>query len=314
MFRANDISLSFESEVLSKVSLTISKGEIIGLVGKSGAGKSSLLKIMAGLIDQDSGDVWLNDQLQPKSSLRLIPGSSGVELVNQDFKLDVYHTVEENIRESILFLPNDQRQRRVEKMLNLFELKSLRGQKAILLSGGEQQRLAIARAISRKTKLLLLDEPFAHLDARLRLKLTNYLLKIREKEGVAIVIVSHDGQEILGISDTVCILKNGRLSRKKQPLDAYYNSTSKSDAMLFGPINTISLNEKKILFRPDEYTENLKGGIELNYIASVFLGVVYYNYFYSLKNEEIILLSFEPFKNNISIDINKKNKKRPFIL
>ena len=199
-------------------------------------------------------------------------------------------------------------------MLNLFELKSLRGQKAILLSGGEQQRLAIARAISRKTKLLLLDEPFAHLDARLRLKLTNYLLKIREKEGVAIVIVSHDGQEILGISDTVCILKNGRLSRKKQPLDAYYNSTSKSDAMLFGPINTISLNEKKILFRPDEYTENLKGGIELNYIASVFLGVVYYNYFYSLKNEEIILLSFEPFKNNISIDINKKNKKRPFIL
>ena len=313
MFRANDISLSFESEVLSKVSLTVSKGEIIGLVGKSGAGKSSLLKIMAGLIDQDSGEVWLNDQLQPKSSLRLIPGSSGVELVNQDFKLDVYHTVEENIRESILFLPNDQRQRRIEQMLNLFELKSLRGQKAILLSGGEQQRLAIARAISRKTKLLLLDEPFAHLDARLRLKLTNYLLKIREKEGVAIVIVSHDGQEILGISDAVCILKNGRLSRKKNTLDAYYNSTSKSDAMLFGPINAISLNEKKILFRPDEYTENQNGSVELNYIGSVFLGVVYYNYFYSLKKEEIILLSFEPFKNNISIDIKKKNKKGKFV-
>lgn len=313
MFRAIDISLSFESEVLSKVSLTISKGEIIGLVGKSGVGKSSLLKIMAGLIDQDSGEVWLNDQLQPKSSLRLIPGSFGVELVNQDFKLDVYHTVEENIRESILFLPNDQRQRRIEQMLNLFELKSLRGQKAILLSGGEQQRLAIARAISRKTKLLLLDEPFAHLDARLRLKLTNYLLKIREKEGVAIVIVSHDGQEILGISDAVCILKNGRLSRKKNTLDAYYNATCKSDAMLFGPINAISLNEKKILFRPDEYTENQNGSVELNYIASVFLGVLYYNYFYSLKKEEIILLSFEPFKNNISIDINKKNKKGKFV-
>ena len=115
MFRANDISLSFESEVLSKVSLTVSKGEIIGLVGKSGAGKSSLLKIMAGLIDQDSGEVWLNDQLQPKSSLRLIPGSSGVELVNQDFKLDVYHTVEENIRESIL-------KGRVEKNLKNFTL------------------------------------------------------------------------------------------------------------------------------------------------------------------------------------------------
>ena len=306
MFRANDISLSFESEVLSKVSLTISKGEIIGLVGKSGAGKSSLLKIMAGLIDQDSGDVWLNDQLQPKSSLRLIPGSSGVELVNQDFKLDVYHTVEENIRESILFLPNDQRQRRVEQMLNLFELKSLRGQKAILLSGGEQQRLAIARAISRKTKLLLLDEPFAHLDARLRLKLTNYLLKIREKEGLAIVIVSHDGQEILGVSDTVCVLKNGRLSRKKSLLDAYYNPSSKSDALFFGPINSIVLNGKRVLFRPDEYKLNSSGEIPLYFIRSLFLGSIYYNYFYTLTKEELVLVSINPLNNITAIDIDKK--------
>jgi iron(III) transport system ATP-binding protein len=307
MLQIKGVSLSFQRPVLNQINLTIKKGEIMGLVGKSGAGKSSLLKIMAGLIDQDAGEVLLDGQLLLKSSFRLIPGAEGIEMVNQDFKLDPYHTVEENIRESILSWATDKRNKRVEQMLTLLELKDLRHQKAHLLSGGEQQRLAIARAIAKKSKVLLLDEPFAHLDTRLRIKLTNYLLKIRELEQLSIVIVSHDGQDILGISDTVCILKKGKLSAKKNPINSYYNLSNKTDALLFGPINAVLINEKRVLFRPDEFTENKNGEIHLNYIASVFLGLVYYNYFYSHKNEEIILLSFEPLKNNICIDINKKN-------
>jgi iron(III) transport system ATP-binding protein len=308
MLQIKGVSLSFERSVLDQVTLSIKKGEIMGLVGKSGAGKSSLLKIMAGLIDQDAGDVLLDGQLLPKSSFRLIPGADGIEMVNQDFKLDQYHTVEENIRETILSWATEKRNRRVEQMLTLLELKELRYQKAHLLSGGEQQRLAIARAIAKKSKVLLFDEPFAHLDTRLRIKLTNYLLKIRTQEQLSIVIVYHDGQDILGISDTVCILKKGKLSAKRKPINCYYNLSNKADALLFGPINSVLINEKRVLFRPDEFIINKNGEIQLNYIASVFLGLVYYNYFYSLKNEEIILLSFEPLKNNISIDINKKNK------
>lgn len=307
MLAVSAISLAYEKPVLCDVSLTLVGSEIIGLVGKSGAGKSSLLKIMAGLIDQDSGDVLLDGKLQPKSSLRLIPGTKGIELVNQDFKLDVYHTVAENIRESILYLPNTERERRVEQMLSLFELKPLRHQKALLLSGGEQQRLAIARAVAKKPKVLLLDEPFAHLDARLRLKLTNFLLKIKEKEGVAMVIVSHDGQEILGVSDSICILKNGRLSRKKNRIEAYYNSSSKNDALFFGPINSIVLNGKRVLFRPDEYKQNSSGAISLSFVRAVFLGSIYYNYFYTLAKEEIVLISINPLNNTTAIDIDKKN-------
>ena len=88
----------------------------------------------------------------------------------------------------------------------------------------------------------------------------------------------------------------------------YYNLSNKADALLFGPINAVSINEKRVLFRPDEFTINKNGQIQLNYVASVFLGLVYYNYFYSLRKEEVILLSFEPLKNNISIDINKKKQ------
>ena len=307
MLAVSAISLGYEKPVLCDVSLSLVGSEIIGLVGKSGAGKSSLLKIMAGLIDQDSGDVLLDGKLQPKSSLRLIPGTKGIELVNQDFKLDVYHTVAENIRESILYLPNAERDRRVEQMLSLFELKPLRHQKAHLLSGGEQQRLAIARAVAKKPKVLLLDEPFAHLDARLRLKLTNFLLKIKEKEGVAMVIVSHDGQEILGVSDSICILKNGRLSRKKNRIEAYYNPSSKIDALFFGPINSIVLNGKRVLFRPDEYKQNSSGAISLYFVRAVFLGSIYYNYFYTLAKEEIVLISINPLNNTTAIDIDKKN-------
>jgi len=313
MLQIKGVSLSFQKPVLNLINLSIKKGEIMGLVGKSGAGKSSLLKIMAGLIDQDAGEVLLDGQLLLKSSFRLIPGAEGIEMVNQDFKLDPYHTVEENIRESILSWATDKRNKRVEQMLRLLELKELRHQKAHLLSGGEQQRLAIARAIAKKSKVLLLDEPFAHLDTRLRIKLTNYLLKIRELEQLSIVIVSHDGQDILGISDTVCILKKGKLSAKKNPISSYYNLSNKADALLFGPINAVLINEKRVLFRPDEFVENKNGAIQLNYIASVFLGLVYYNYFYSRNDEEIILLSFEPLKNNISIDINKKNLGKSFI-
>ena len=307
MLAVSAISLAYEKPVLCDVSLTLVGSEIIGLVGKSGAGKSSLLKIMAGLIDQDNGDVLLDGKLQPKSSLRLIPGTKGIELVNQDFKLDVYHTVAENIRESILYLPNTERERRVEQMLSLFELKPLRHQKAHLLSGGEQQRLAIARAVAKKPMVLLLDEPFAHLDARLRLKLTNFLLKLKEKEGVAMVIVSHDGQEILGVSDSICILKNGRLSRKKNRIEAYYNPSSKIDALFFGPINSIVLNGKRVLFRPDEYKQNSSGAISLSFVRAVFLGSIYYNYFYTLAKEELVLISINPLNNTTAIDIDKKN-------
>ena len=307
MLAVSAISLAYEKPVLCDVSLSLVGSEIIGLVGKSGAGKSSLLKIMAGLIDQDNGDVLLDGKLQPKSSLRLIPGTKGIELVNQDFKLDIYHTVAENIRESILYLPTTKREQRVEQMLSLFELKPLRNQKAHMLSGGEQQRLAIARAVAKKPTVLLLDEPFAHLDARLRLKLTNFLLKIKEKEGVAMVIVSHDGQEILGVSDRICILKNGRLSRKKNPIEANYNSSSKLDALFFGPINSIVLNGKRVLFRPDEYKQNSSGAISLSFVRAVFLGSIYYNYFYTLTKEELVLISINPLNNTTAIDIDKKN-------
>ena len=174
MLELKNISHSFDKTILKKVNLKLLPAEIIGLVGKSGAGKSTLLKIAAGLLAPDEGTLFFDSKKLPSAAQLLVPGFKNFSMVNQDFKLDLYHTVEENIRESILFLPTNQREKRVLQLLKLFELTKIQAVKSNLISGGEQQRLAIARAISNKPKVLFLDEPFGHLDATLRRKLSNH--------------------------------------------------------------------------------------------------------------------------------------------
>ena len=286
-----NISHSFDKAILKNVNLKLFPAEIIGLVGKSGAGKSTLLKIAAGLLAPDAGTLFFDSKKLPSASQLLVPGFKDFSMVNQDFKLDLYHTVEENIRESILFLPTNQREIRVLQLLKLFELTKIKAVKSNLISGGEQQRLAIARAISDKPKVLFLDEPFGHLDATLRRKLSNHLLNIRDKEGVSIVLVSHEGQDVLGLCDSICLLRNGLLSKKYSPTELYYKNNPQ--AFLFGPLNSIEIKGVKITFRPDEYQISDSKGIHLSYIRSIFVGSLYHNYFKTEKQEEIILYSFD---------------------
>ncbi len=306
LLELKNISHSFEKPILKKVNLKLFPGEIVGLVGKSGAGKSSLLKIASGLLNPNEGSLYFDSKKLPLASQLLIPGFKDFSMVNQDFKLDLYHTVEENIRESILFLPIEKRERRVLQLLKLFELTKIQAIKSNLISGGEQQRLAIARAISNKPKILLLDEPFGHLDANLRRKLSNHLLNLRDKEGISIILVSHEGQDVLGLCDSICLLKNGLLSKKYKPRELYYKHKNNPQAFLFGPLNTINHKGEKIVFRPDEYEISDSKGIKLEYVRSIFVGSLYHNYFTSEKQEEIILYSFDKQNDTRYIRITYK--------
>ena len=308
MLVAEKISLEFEKPILRRVSFKLLSGELVGLVGKSGAGKSSLLKILAGFLQSNDGKVLFDGTELPSVSSLLIPGYKKIALVNQDFKLDPYHSVEENIRESILNLPNDKREKRVKKMLRLLELTHIAGHKANQISGGEQQRVALARAISVKPDFLLLDEPFGHLDPRLRNKLKEYLLRIREEENTGILLVSHDEHDILGLCDSVCTLKNGVLSKKQIPEELYYNLSNTIQATIFGHVNSIIHNNEKILFRPDEF-EITKSGISVQYIRSIFAGGYYENIFLTDKKERIILYHSDKLTNVTQINVRRKNFK-----
>jgi ABC-type multidrug transport system ATPase subunit len=180
MLSVENIHLSYTEPILKGVSFSVEAGEIIGIAGQSGAGKTSLLKLIGGLADASEGFVYLEGKRVVGPSLRLIPGHPEIQLVNQDFNLDLYQTTEENIKGKILHLPKDIQEQFTEELLDVVELTHTKNQLAHTLSGGEQQRLAIVRALALEPKLLLLDEPFVHLDSQLRIwECSSFLTTVR---------------------------------------------------------------------------------------------------------------------------------------
>jgi ABC-type sugar transport system ATPase subunit len=312
MLEVRDIVLNFEKSILHDIGFEMDKGQTIGILGKSGAGKSSLLKIIAGHLDAQSGTVFFEGKKVKGPSVQLVPGHEDIQLVNQDFKLDDYHTVEENLREQILNLPNEIRIKWVDEIIEVLELNELRNQKANILSGGEKQRLAIGRAIAKEPKLLLLDEPFSHLDGRMRSKLIRYFSELKRLRKMSVILVSHDGAELLGLSDKIYYLKNGRFLRSGSPEKMYYQYKSLDEAKLFGSVNSIGLNGKRCYFRPNEYTVDFDENsdknklVQLRFVQSIFTGSFYENYFKTEKMEKVVLYSLNPMRDINAIKIVKK--------
>ena len=246
--------------VLNTISFQVKEGEIIGIVGASGTGKSSLLKIIAGLLDADSGRVMMGTERIAGPSNRLIPGHPEIQLVNQDFALDMYHTTEENLKVQAAYLPNRECEELVDELLDLLDLRSVARQQARYLSGGEQQRLALGRALAKEPKIILLDEPFAHIDVHLKTSIAGYLLKMRELRGTTFILVSHDGTEVLSLTDRILFFEGGNIRRNDTPENYYFLPENLYQGLFFGAVNEVVINGEKIVFRPTEYIlDGMKG-------------------------------------------------------
>lgn len=309
MISVEDVCLRFDREVINGVSFQLKEGQILGIAGKSGAGKTSLLKIMAGLLDADSGAVMFDGKQVKGPSGKLVPGHPDIQLVDQQFHLDAFHTVEENIREMVLYLPAKQRDKLVDELIDLMELEDFRTKQSRYLSGGEQQRLALARALACEPKVILMDEPFAHIDARLRTKLINYFLELKNLRKMSLVLVSHDGAEMLGFADQIIHMKNGKIARKSNPESFYYRFASVEEARLFGAVNSVVIDGKRVYFRPDEYSlERIEGKqfVPVKFSHSLFTGPVYQNYFSSERKEKVVLYSFNKLQHVKGFTIVKK--------
>ncbi len=309
MLCVEDIHLSFDKEVIKGVSFVLNEGQVLGIAGKSGAGKTSLLKIMAGLLDADAGVVMFDGKQVKGPSGKLVPGHPDIQLVDQQFHLDSFHTVEENIREMVLYLPVKQRDKLVDELIELMELEDFRKKQSRYLSGGEQQRLALARALACEPRIVLMDEPFAHIDARLRTKLINYFLELKALRKMSLVLVSHDGAEMLGFADQIIHMKNGKIVRKSSPESFYYRFASIEEARLFGSVNSVKIDGKRMYFRPDEYTlEDIPNAprIQVTYSHSLFTGPVYQNYFTTERKEKVVLYSFNKLHHVNGFSIFKK--------
>ncbi|MEO9258225.1 MAG: ATP-binding cassette domain-containing protein [Crocinitomicaceae bacterium] len=288
--------------VLDDVSFEIPENKTTVILGKSGGGKSTLLKIIAGLVNPDEGDIKIDDKIQPKAFQQLIPGNDFIKLVNQDFQLDIYHTVEENIRLKILHLKQDEQVTLTEELLQLFELNSIADKKALQISGGEQQRLALARALALEPKFLLLDEPFVHLDQSMKTKVGDFLTRLKEKKKTSIVLVTHDGKEALSWGDRIIFLQQGKIMREDAPKAFYEHPTDFEEGLFFGELNEINYQGKKYFFRPEMYVfSDAKEAISVTFHTNRYIGRGYLNYGVTMQNENIVIESKEALKNTLKI-------------
>lgn len=246
-----NLSVSYEqTDVLKDISFNQNKGEIIVILGASGDGKTTLLKAIAGLLKVNKGDILFEGEKVKDASAKLVPGHPKIKLVNQDFSLDKFHTVEENISLKLLQYNKEYKEKRVATLLQLTGLKKYKSLKAHQLSGGQQQRLAIARALADEPELLLLDEPFNQLDFQNKRKVESHIRSYLRKEKISAILVTHNGIEALEWADKIIFIRNGKIRRIDSPNDFFENPTNKYEASFFGELNKIKLKDADVYFRP----------------------------------------------------------------
>lgn len=211
----------------------------MALVGASGSGKSTLLNLLAGLADTDSGEVRLNRERVRGPSDVLVPGHESIRLVHQEYQLMPNVSVRENIAYALRFFEKNYRDFRVNQLLKLCRLTDVQDRIPRQVSGGEKQRTAIARAIADKPAVLLLDEPFSHLDLPNRLIVRDLLFDLVRHEGTGCLFVTHDATDALSIADTLGILCDGKLIQSGAPIEVYHQPTNTYAARMTGPVNTV---------------------------------------------------------------------------
>lgn len=221
--------------VVNNVSLTINKGEIFALLGSSGCGKSTLLRMLSGLETPTSGEILLNGA----SLAGVAPYQRPVNMMFQSYALFPHLSVWDNIafglrREK---LPEEDIAQRVEQMLNLVQLQSFGKRKPYQLSGGQQQRVALARSLAKRPQLLLLDEPLAALDKKLREQTQLELVNIIEQVGVTCVMVTHDQEEAMTMASRVAVMNAGEILQIGVPGDVYETPNCVFVADFIGNVN-----------------------------------------------------------------------------
>ena len=224
------------------------KGEIVSFVGASGSGKSTLLKMIGGLISLENGTIHFRGKELEKPEDKLIPGEEGIKMVFQDLRLMPNHTVEENIKYPLLLFDKAYQKERVEELLEVCHLQEFRKRLPRELSGGQQQRLALAKTLAEEPALLLMDEPFSNLDPIVKSKLIVDVSEIIRNQQLSLIMVTHDTQDALMLSDKIGFMSEGKLVQYDSPLNIYNEPKSIEIATFFGTINIFNSQEFQQFF------------------------------------------------------------------
>ena len=253
MLQVNNISFSYDDKVvLNDISFSLAPGEHISIVGESGSGKTTLLKLIYGEFDLNSGNITWRDTeiLGPK--FNLVVGYDFMKYVAQEFDLMPYISVEENIGKFLSNFYPEEKQARVDELLKVVELDDFAKTKVQFLSGGQKQRVALARALAKKPEILLLDEPFSHIDNFKKQSLRRNVFRFLKKNNISCIVATHDKNDVLGFADRMLVLDNGRVLRSGSPQELFHRPETPLMASFFGEYSVFKHSE---LFNSENTSE-----------------------------------------------------------
>jgi sulfate/thiosulfate transport system ATP-binding protein len=229
-------------QALNRINLEIAKGKLVALLGPSGSGKSTLLRVIAGLEQPDKGNIYINNQKATHLDVR----RRNIGFVFQHYALFKHMTIRQNIAFGLEIrkAPRTQVKARVDELLELIQLQGLSDRYPSQLSGGQRQRVALARALAVQPQVMLLDEPFGALDAKVRKELRAWLRRLHDEVHVTSVFVTHDREEAMEVADEIVIVNNGQIEQVGTPADVYDRPKTPFVMGFIGPVNVLPSDAK----------------------------------------------------------------------
>tara|TARA_Y100000591_G_scaffold138809_1_gene119219 strand:+ start:153 stop:1133 length:981 start_codon:yes stop_codon:yes gene_type:complete len=321
MIALKNISKKYDDTmILEDISFTCEKGDIVGLIGSSGSGKTTLLRIISGLETPDSGTIQLNNEMINDKLLCISPEKRDCSLVFQDFALFPNMTISDNIFFGKNSIKNSGL---INDLIQFCNLENLLDRYPHEISGGEQQRVALVRALSIKPSLLLLDEPLSHLDSDLKQNIRNELINLFEKVKATTLFVSHDIEDAMTMANKVIVLKDGLVEQIDSPNNMYNQPISRYVAKLFGKTNIFpsrlapksyfkfydrELNEDAVSIRPHQFTLLKNSDKKKNTFDGIILSKKSFGSYQEVLVHSNGLKLVMHFQNDVKLGINQKIK------
>ncbi len=326
MLRVDNLSFAYQTaDVLEGLSFVVDKGEHIAVMGESGCGKSTLLKLIYGLLTPSQGQILWNDEMVRGPLYKLVPGESYMKYLSQEFDLMPYTTVAENISQYLSVFYPEQLRERTHELLEMIEMTEDAQTKVKNLSGGQQQRVALARVLAQKPDLLLLDEPFSHIDNFRKNSLRRNLFQYLKDEKITCLTATHDHQDVLPFTDRILVLKDKALVVDGATKKVYESPSNFYVASLFGEANTLPITllkpygdaKRDIIVYAHEFKVANSSGLKTKVKKAYPMGG-YYLVEGDTENGRVFFHSDKELKKdakvylNVSIDtINKRLRELP---
>ncbi len=290
MLKVNQITFAYNSKhadaiVLNSVDFTVSKGEHISIIGESGSGKSTLLKLIYGEYDLNEGQIFWKEKeiLGPKYNL--VVGYDFMKYVAQEFDLMPFITVAENIGKHLSNFFPEEKKERVQELLTVVELQDFAKTKVKTLSGGQKQRVALARALAKQPEIILLDEPFSHIDNFQKQSLRRSVFAYLKEKNITCLVATHDREDVLGYADRMLVLHDSKIIANNSPQELYRHPELPLIASFFGEVNVL---DNAIVFAHQlKLTE--KSDLKVTVVRSYFKG----HYYLIEANYESDIIRFE---------------------